>query len=477
MLNPLSHNVDRDVVGIESFTQEFDKIQLNLLIGLRVVEHLGRRYSSTHATYYKRDDELVEILNWIALFIAPNCTDTYCDIAVAFSAEQGTVTIHIANSSGGTPNEVEHANLSLLLSILRRAFCDDNDPALTASSFLVPLVQKSFPEILRKLASVRNAETDGPHRTLHRFCNLVSFWVRYRPGGECSRGFVDMAVASGKRTTDMLVQSFMHLMMIQDFKEQKGTASNEKYAYLEPVFTLCDLLVRSTFFDDLVNHFQYRLALDISDLLFLHELLRELYRVASYKRGSTEFAYRGVSYLKQVLGYDGVAKFMRNAGGIVVNWVTSSGFEALPKTYRWPISPRESVAAIIERDSLDLDDLDFEMREYVVQTEAVNNAWKEGDSITPQLHCELRLIRYIEEQSIGVVDRAIGTSQPTCWACYCYIKKLKSVPSWSMSCTSGKARDDWLLPPDGSDVGRTVLRALDKLMERVVEEYAFECCP
>lgn len=74
-----------------------------------------------------------------------------------------------------------------------------------------------------------------------------------------------MAVASGKRTTDMLVQSFMHLMMIQDFKEQKGTASNEKYAYLEPVFTLCDLLVRSTFFDDLVNHFQYRLALDISD--------------------------------------------------------------------------------------------------------------------------------------------------------------------------------------------------------------------
>lgn len=178
-----------------------------------------------------------------------------------------------------------------------------------------------------------------------------------------------------------------------------------------------------------------------------------------------------------MLGSDGVTKFLHNVGGIIVNWVSSSDVQALPQTYRWPVGPREVVAEILERDSLDLDHLDYEMREYVAQTETVQKAWKEGDTVTPHLHCELRLIRYIEQHSIVVVDRALGTSQPTCWACHCYIKKLKSVPNWCMSHTSGKARDDWLLPPDGLDVGRMVLRALVKETERVVEEYAFELCP
>jgi hypothetical protein len=212
-------------------------------------------------------------------------------------------------------------------------------------------------------------------------------------------------------------------------------------------------------------------------VLFLHELLKRLSDVACYKRGSVEFAFRGISYLKKVLGPDGVAKFMHKVGGIRVNWASSSAVHEPPKIYQWPISPRERVAEILERDSLDLDELDCEMREHVVQTETVDNAWKTGNSVTPRLHCELRLIRYIEEHSVDVVDRALGTSQPTCWACYWYIKKLKSVPRWLMSHTSGKARNDWLLPPDGSDIGRIVLRALNKEMEHVVEEYAFECCP
>jgi hypothetical protein len=266
MLNLPSHNVEGDA-SIESPTQEFDKIQLDLLIGLRVVEHLDRGCSSTHATYYRRDDELVQILNWIALFISPSYTDTYCDIAVAISAEHGEVTLHIANSSGGPPSEVERANVSMLMSTLRRTLFDDSDLALTASSFFVPLVQKALPEILRRLALVQSMVTDRPDHTLQRFCSLVSFWVQYRPGGECSRDFVHMAAASGndgQEATDMLVQSFMNLMMVPDFNKE-GTASNETYAYLDSVMTSCDLLVRSTFFDDLVNHFQYRLALDISD--------------------------------------------------------------------------------------------------------------------------------------------------------------------------------------------------------------------
>jgi hypothetical protein len=273
MLNRPSHNTapdDGDGV-LESPIHEFDDIQLNLLIGLRVVEHLGRGCSSANATYHRRDDELVQILNWIALFITPNYTDTYCDSAVALSAEHGAVTIHIANSNGGPPDEEERANVALLMSTLRWAFFDDSDPANTASSLLAQVVHKAFPEILRKLALVRYVEADGPYHTLHRLCMLISFWVQYRPGGECSRGFVTMAATFGrgeKQATDVLVQSFVDLMMGQDIKDKKKMTSDEQYAYLQPLLTSCDLLVRSTFFDDLINYPQYRLALEISDRQF-----------------------------------------------------------------------------------------------------------------------------------------------------------------------------------------------------------------
>jgi hypothetical protein len=272
MLNRPSHDSALVCDGVnESPIQEFDKIQLDLLIGLRIIEHLGRGCSSTHATYHKRDDELVQILNWIALFITPNHTDIYCDTAVALSAEHGAVTVHIANSNGSPPSEEERANVSLLMSTLRLAFFGDSDPAITASSLLAPLVHKAFPEILRKLALVRHMETDGPYHTLHRLCMLISFWVQYRPGGECSKGFVTMAAALGrgeKQATGVLVQSFVDLMMGQDIKEKKEMTSNERYTCIRPLLTSCDLLVRSTFFDDLINYPQYRLALEISDRQF-----------------------------------------------------------------------------------------------------------------------------------------------------------------------------------------------------------------
>ena len=272
-LNLSSHNVECDA-SIVIHPQDFDKIQLDLLIGLRVVEHLGRTCLSTHAIRYKRDKEpLIQILNWIALFVTPNYTDTCCDIAVALSAEHGEVTVHIANSSG-LQSKAERANVSMLTSTLRQTLsARDNDPALATSSFLASMVQKAFPEILRKLALVRNTDTNGPEHTLRRFCSLVSFWIQYCPGGECSRGLVDMAAASGnneQRATDALVQSFTSLMTDQDFNGRQGTVSHKMYAHLiEPAIVSCDVLVHSTFFDDLVNNSQYSEALpDVSDRQF-----------------------------------------------------------------------------------------------------------------------------------------------------------------------------------------------------------------
>lgn len=189
-----------------------------------------------------------------------------------------------------------------------------------------------------------------------------------------------------------------------------------------------------------------------------------------------EFAYRGIPYLKHVLGCDGMANFMQGTGGIVVNWVNT---RVLPggMTRYWPISPRDKIRQLLEIETLELDHLDPEMREHISQTEVVMGAWTRGEPVTLKVHCELQMILYLEEKFMDVVGNAIGTNTPICWACHCYIKKRSPNLKWRLSQTSGKARDDWCLPPGRPDLGAAVLQSLHKKVEQVVEEYACECYP
>jgi hypothetical protein len=189
-----------------------------------------------------------------------------------------------------------------------------------------------------------------------------------------------------------------------------------------------------------------------------------------------EFAYRGIPYLKRVLGCDGMANFMQVTGGIVVNWVNTH-VQPTGTTHYWPISPSDKIRQVLELDSLDLDYLDPEMREYIAQTKNVTSTWTKGEPVTPHLHCELQLILYLEENFVNVVESVVGTSAPMCWACHCYIKKHNSRRNWTLSQTSGKSRDSWRLPPGRPDLGVAVLRSVDKKVARVVEEYAFGCYP
>ena len=263
MLPP--NNAEHDAPAV-SAKLKYEKMQLDILVGLRIMEHLGQSSSSTHATVHRPDNEVVHILNWVSLFIMPNSADgAYSDVAVALSAEGGAVTIHIASGPGGPPSKGELARVTLFLSILRRAFHDNLGPTLTNSSFLAPLVHKEFPRIIQELALVRSTDPDG--LTLDRLSRVVSFWLQYRPEGERSGGFMIMATASrgNEGATAMLVRAFQDLMELPENTELQEITAEEEYTYLEPRMAACDLLIRSTFFDDLVNHRPYRLALEVLD--------------------------------------------------------------------------------------------------------------------------------------------------------------------------------------------------------------------
>lgn len=218
--------------------------------------------------------------------------------------------------------------------------------------------------------------------------------------------------------------------------------------------------------------------------IFLHELYRRLSRVSIYKSGSVNFAYSGISYLKNILGPDGIAKFIARTGGIDIDWVNTRAIPPRMTRY-WPISPRDKVRDILENDTQELEHLGPEKLDYISQTDVVTGAWTQSEPVTPKVHCELQLILCLEEKLFYTTSTrfiAIGTSTPMCWACHYYIKRRKSLKfgfnlKWKLSQTSGKARDDWCLPPGDPSLGDAMLECLGKEVPRVVEEYAQECCP
>lgn len=242
------------------------KMEVDILIGLRIMEHLGRDQPTSFSTCHPLEDETVQILNWISLCIVSNSSSSYCDVAVAISAQPGNVIIHISSGSG-PPSEHDDQSISLFMGALRHAFSNNLGPPLIVRSFLGMLAHRAFPQIIRKIAAVREVGSGDPTHTYERFCSLVSAWLHYRREGEMSRGFVDLATESaggGIQANNVMVQSFLNLLF-HNIGDTQGMNPQEKYQYMVSVLTSCDLLVNSTFFDDLLNHNPFRLSLEISD--------------------------------------------------------------------------------------------------------------------------------------------------------------------------------------------------------------------
>jgi hypothetical protein len=209
--------------------------------------------------------------------------------------------------------------------------------------------------------------------------------------------------------------------------------------------------------------------------LFLHEIWRCLSQVACYKSGAEKFAKRCIPFLKNVLGPTAIHDFIVGNGGIVVNWVHSD-IQPYEPSLQWPIGPSEAICDILEvlegDESFDLDHLDHDIREHISQTNIVTGAWTQGEAVKPYVHCELRMLFYLEGNHIDVVEDVIGLSQPMCWACHCYITKFRPLPRWKLSQTLGKARDDWCLPLWPPDLAVAMLRTVNWKVRKVVEEYA-----
>ncbi|KAL0062036.1 hypothetical protein AAF712_011114 [Marasmius tenuissimus] len=460
------------------FDVEDLQFQTDILARLRVIEQL-QSYTLPRFRSSIPDDILTDILNWISLCFCPNASDD--DVAVALAIYRGQISLFVAN----TPNSPSTSSLNLTKNVVRttlkKVLSDDSmAPPTAARLFSRMIVDIGHPRLQRKITLLGRTSGD-PQSTGLRFASLVKSWLFYRPDGERSKGFVNRAVSlagNATNTTDYMVRSFWVIVEQANFSTD-GMPPDQRYTYLTSMMTACDLLVKSTFFNDLLNHHTFRVTLEDTDRLFLHTLLRRLSHIASYKTGAAKFAVIGIPFIHTILGDSGVEAFLEDEerGGIVFELVSewqdrSRSHPLAPssttRSFTWQASPLDFLPSALGLDGRgesdghncghsrntsstsagtdsssntsestssigshlvnsygELNRLDEELQIQFLSSSVVADAWTPGDTITATYHSILQLISYLESLQIDILGQTIGTSKPICWMCVRYIHALE----------------------------------------------------
>lgn len=127
--------------------------------------------------------------------------------------------------------------------------------------FLRTIISNAHAKIERKLLLLGKTDME-PDQTSYRFSALVSTWLMYRPEGEQSSGLITMALDKGGVASECLVQCFVSL---SHYSLSEALRFDERLVRISKAIATCNLLVDSTFFDDLMNYHTFRLSLKNDD--------------------------------------------------------------------------------------------------------------------------------------------------------------------------------------------------------------------
>ncbi|GLB42087.1 hypothetical protein LshimejAT787_1101020 [Lyophyllum shimeji] len=464
----------------------FEDLQLDFLAGLRIVEKLGTARPTNHDSVFEHDDDLLNSLNWISLLLETDSSIPQRDIAAALSAEKGRIVLYLAKPNAQLPTGEERECVAILMRTLRLALKEDRlGSNAMVNRFTHMMSGKTLPELFRKLSRISTVRGRTPQENWEHFLSILPTWRQGHPKGETSPGFIQLAkrfhglVHGAKYASMEMVETMRSFILYDECKPLEKMNADEKSRFTTLLMFTSALMIASTFFRDLITPgARFHETLDHDDLIFMYELYRRIYDIARYSFGCSSFCTTGVPFLVEALGDEGIDQFLDGKGGIFVHWVVRS-HRQVPRTLYWAASPEVKVRRVLALDALALEDLEPHHYDKMARRAEVANLWTKGKPVTPILHAELQLIRYLERRDIPVVGKAVGMNQPPCWACHLYIRNagpLRS-PQWRMTHTTGKPRGPWMIPPGcPSDLAQGLLRLLDKRVCAAVEEYGFECC-
>lgn len=236
-----------------------DIMQLDILVGLRIMEELGKARPSPHDIHFESSGHLVQVINWLTLCLVRDVSSSYHDIAASISTEPGCITVHLTKGSGVPPTPDDLEMTSIFLGTLRRVLYEgliypneEHRDLKAYKHFLWMLAENIFPAFNRKLALIGTTEENDPQQTFGRFQELVGVWLRCCPAGEQYSGFINLARERGDNdATDIFVQAIRDIIEADPALELAMV--EEKYIRMNCVLKKCVLVVNSTFFADVVN--------------------------------------------------------------------------------------------------------------------------------------------------------------------------------------------------------------------------------
>ncbi|KAG6837106.1 hypothetical protein H0H93_014710 [Arthromyces matolae] len=480
----------------DSAQRRRDGHQLDFLAALRVIENLGTDRPTNHDNQFCHDTPLLYVLNFISLMVEADTSRGHSDIAVAVAANPGHLQLLMAKPNGITPTHAECENLACFMQAMRDSLENDGrNENLVIKRFGKLIAQRHLPKLSRKISRIGNVCGQSPKRTWERFSSLLPLWHRANPKGEKSHGFVELArqmsglVHGDVNGDSVMVDAVRSFILHDESRPVDKMNPQERFYFTELALESSVHLVNSSFFGDVISKGPFHSMLneddevflmgtDNADHIFLYELYRRISDVARYLQGLQHFVQEGIPYIIQVLGNDGLQKFLSKTGGITPHWIIR-GRRNIPRTLYWGTSPEEKIQRLLRSNRLALDELEDEEYDRMAQEATVTSLWSKGSPITPVLHPEIQLIQHLERENFAILDWAIGMNQPPCWACFMYLRLLRRFQDpeqkWQMSPTTGRPRGSWMIPPTCHPSLRdSLLCRAERRVYSAVEEYGFD---
>ena len=440
---------------------------------------LERKLEDTCSPSIRSSDDL-SLLNWLALcFVREPKGDR---VATALVSEAGQITLFIALDRG-KPTPEDKQNADAFIYTLRDALQVTNSIETQALKFFKLATAISYRRIDHKINLLTTM--GNPNETVEeRFGRIVDEWggcASNPPNIEQNPRFLRSIrqlpslepLLGGLNGNDILKRVFR--TFVTSIRRQQAAMARKKSTstithVLDPedpetrmdevAQLFCQMattLVDTDFFEQFKQASASKSSLAIKskeDHDWIMKLQRCLWHLGRFCPDAKLVAFRGLNFIRSVLGQDGVAKFVKSKEGIKIVWIgEQSGVvsEGHGTSYTMvPSSPKSFLLNSFERLGWLMDDKSCKIMGDSKVLNGIEVAYPKV--INPKFHCEAQMITYLEHEKIQVHKNIIGISKLMCWSCNAYAKVANAnrgvQEKWVLTGTSNKPDYEWLIPPN-----------------------------
>lgn len=408
-----------------------------------------RPFSGEHHTTSPESSTVLQLLNWIAMFLAHSSHDS---TAAAITEERDkSLCIHLSINKDKLEDSDRRRAVSMIYCIYQaitdqaqRNTSSQQQKTDLYNNLTLSIINNCWPMISHRMdqlkVSIRNAGVVE---------SLIGLWP---PGYKNEGSWGTDAAAAGSPPIDQLRKQLETLSTIPDQKFIEGT-EDLRLQCLTTALHACEILVNQNYVPR-ADNVKWYAELDDSTYRKLDELFRHVLSVYDYRSLTMEFISAGVKLLCNHIGIPDNEQIFGKKLSVV--WFRDTLKLSLKSACHWELSPEQWLSRLLIAYSVPGSTM-CKPKSEIQKTTFLHHCadfWSAGDAVSALVHPEIELLYYLvqlgEERTL--VCDAIGTDSELCFACDLYFDKVDEHADMKWLRRSGtgslnKVQDNWLLPP------------------------------